>query len=118
MYEHHLDHQKSPHFSLQRADCFYRGEEPQGYGVPLHQVSGPAVPRKAVSLTPPKTDIAQATASSNRILSLRDDRTEPDHSGQKLEKGEGGVEIEFRNVHFKYPTRDVQVFAGLNMKVC
>ena len=65
----------------------------------------------------PNTDMAQATASANRILNLRADRPEAEHSGGKLEKGEGGVEIEFKDVHFKYPTRDVQVFAGLNMKV-
>ena len=62
--------------------------------------------------------MAQATASANRILNLRANRTEVEHSGDKLDKGEGGVEIEFKDVHFKYPTRDIQVFAGLNMKVC
>ncbi|KAI9783358.1 MAG: hypothetical protein M1839_003892 [Geoglossum umbratile] len=61
--------------------------------------------------------MAQATASTNRILNLRADRPEAEHSGRKLEKGEGGVEIEFKDVHFKYPTRDMQVFSGLNMKI-
>ena len=62
--------------------------------------------------------MAQASASVNRILSLRSNLPEAEpSSGAKIEKGEGGVEIEFKNVHFKYPTRDVKVFAGLDMKV-
>ncbi|KAI9766936.1 MAG: ABC transporter bea3 [Geoglossum simile] len=61
--------------------------------------------------------MAQATASANRVLNLRADHPEAEHSGEKLNKGEGGVEIEFKDVHFKYPSRDIQVFAGLNMKI-
>ncbi|KAH0543228.1 hypothetical protein FGG08_002392 [Glutinoglossum americanum] len=63
-------------------------------------------------------NMAQASASANRILSLRPGRLEVERpSGAKLGKGEGGVEIEFKNVHFKYPTRDVTVFSGLDMKI-
>jgi ATP-binding cassette subfamily B (MDR/TAP) protein 1 len=62
--------------------------------------------------------MAQATSAANRILGLRSNRSGAElSSGKKIEKGEGGVEIEFKNVHFKYPSRDVGVFAGLDMKV-
>ena len=33
------------------------------------------------------------------------------------EKGPQGVRIEFKNVWFRYPTRDVPVLEGLNMIV-
>jgi ATP-binding cassette subfamily B (MDR/TAP) protein 1 len=62
--------------------------------------------------------MANASAAANRILSfrLKDDPNEgtapvPTDSG-------GGAKIEFKNVHFKYPTRDVTVFKGLNLTVC
>jgi len=60
--------------------------------------------------------MAEATAASNRILSLRSTRSENPQPTIELEKEEGGVEIEFKEVHFKYPTRNLPVFAGLNMK--
>jgi len=63
-------------------------------------------------------NMAEATAASNRILSLRSTRSENPQPTIELEKKkEGGVEIEFKEVHFKYPTRNLPVFAGLNMKV-
>jgi ATP-binding cassette subfamily B (MDR/TAP) protein 1 len=63
------------------------------------------------------SNIAQATASANRILSMRP-RLETIQSGQvELRKKEGGMKIELRNLWFQYPTRDVPVFTGLNIKV-
>ncbi|KAK2757909.1 hypothetical protein FQN54_004315 [Arachnomyces sp. PD_36] len=60
-------------------------------------------------------NVAQSTAAANRILSfrLRDDPNEgtaslPPNSG-------GGARIEFKGVHFKYPTRDMTVFKGLDL---
>jgi ABC-type multidrug transport system fused ATPase/permease subunit len=41
------------------------------------------------------------------------DLSEPENR----EKGPQGVKIEFKNVFFKYPTRDVPVLSGLNMTV-
>jgi ABC-type multidrug transport system fused ATPase/permease subunit len=66
-------------------------------------------------------NIAQATAAANRILSFRL-RSEPDRAtnsegGNALEGGDGGTRIEFKDVSFKYPTRDVPVFAHLNLTV-
>uniref|UniRef100_L7JDC7 Lipid A export ATP-binding/permease protein msbA n=2 Tax=Pyricularia oryzae TaxID=318829 RepID=L7JDC7_PYRO1 len=63
---------------------------------------------------------AQAAAASNRILSIRDS-VEKDLSNTKNAKSvpdaENGVEIEFRNVSFKYPTRNVNVLKELNLTI-
>lgn len=63
-------------------------------------------------------DIAQATAAANRILSLR---SKPNPSTLKatntVDDNAGGAKIQFKNVHFKYPGRDIPVFAGLNLSV-
>ena len=65
--------------------------------------------------------MAQASAAANRILSLRSTTPKPDAAEVSLvprnDGGTGGVKIEFRNVYFKYPTRDVPVFTGLNFSV-
>lgn len=70
-------------------------------------------------------NIAQASAAANRIRSMRK-RGEVEDDGHPLdfgdeevdeEKGPNGVRIELRNVHFKYPTRDVPVLNGLNMTI-
>ncbi|UKZ61367.1 uncharacterized protein TrAtP1_002633 [Trichoderma atroviride] len=62
-------------------------------------------------------NVAKASAAANRILSLRE-------SGRSITKrpatellSSDGVEIEFKNVHFKYPSRDIPIFAGLNLTV-
>ncbi|KAK1600646.1 P-loop containing nucleoside triphosphate hydrolase protein [Colletotrichum navitas] len=61
---------------------------------------------------------AQVTAASNRIINMRESRNrdllplvDP------IPDTEGGVQIEFRDVHFRYPTRDVSVFKGLNLTI-
>jgi ABC-type multidrug transport system fused ATPase/permease subunit len=76
-------------------------------------------------------NIAQATAAANRILSMR---KREKRKGQSLpvaeyehaeyvnhskggEVDEKGVELEFSNVWFRYPTRDVPVLNGLNLTV-
>ncbi|KAI1333234.1 P-loop containing nucleoside triphosphate hydrolase protein [Xylariaceae sp. FL0255] len=61
---------------------------------------------------------AQATAAANRILSIREARRR-DLSSQTaaIPDPEGGIKIELRNVHFKYPTRNVSVFKGLNITI-
>lgn len=62
--------------------------------------------------------MAQASAAANRILSLRSTAksTDPRRS-TVFEDGAGSARIEFKEVHFKYPTRDLPVFAGLNLSV-
>ncbi|KAK7532365.1 P-loop containing nucleoside triphosphate hydrolase protein [Phyllosticta citribraziliensis] len=63
---------------------------------------------------------AQATAAANRILDVQES-AEKDRGGTSdswaLPGSDGGVRIELRNAHFKYPTRDVLVFEDLNLTV-
>lgn len=71
-------------------------------------------------------NIAQATAASNRILAYR---SEPEvryatgddlgkaHTGDPEDGKDGGVEIEFSDVGFKYPTRDVPVYQHLSFTI-
>jgi len=63
-------------------------------------------------------NIAQATAAANRILSFRgrhnvDGKATP----VELEDTDGGVRIELRDLWFKYPTRDIPIFTGLNLRI-
>lgn len=76
---------------------------------------------------------AQATGAANRILSIRESYGE--HSARKQRGGgddekdglggewgtipdlDSGVKIEFKDVGFKYPTRDVSIFKRLNITV-
>ncbi|KAH8815279.1 P-loop containing nucleoside triphosphate hydrolase protein [Xylogone sp. PMI_703] len=63
-------------------------------------------------------NIAQASAAANRILSFRLRR--PDGSKKsvpEIHDGEGGVKLELRDIWFKYPTRDIPIFTGLNLTV-
>ncbi|KAH7364104.1 ABC transporter-like protein [Rhexocercosporidium sp. MPI-PUGE-AT-0058] len=67
-------------------------------------------------------NIAQASASANRIRGMRPtDKFEA--TGRELnfpiaeEKNNRGVKIELKDVWFRYPTRDVPVLTGLNMTI-
>lgn len=70
---------------------------------------------------------AQASAAANRILSIRESRGErasledETGGGQKVTEMipdiESGIKIELRDVGFRYPTREVQVFKHLNITV-
>ncbi len=61
---------------------------------------------------------AQAAAAANRILSMRE-TTNRDTVPvtEQVPDTEGGVRIELQDVHFKYPTRDVSIFKGLNITI-
>lgn len=62
-------------------------------------------------------NVAQATAAANRILSFRV-REDAIRTGTlDLEDTSGGVKIELKDVFFKYPTRDIPIFAGINLTV-
>ena len=61
---------------------------------------------------------AMVTAAANRILSLRVRDKDSARGTLELQDTSGGVEIEFKDVWFKYPTRDVPIFTGLNLTVC
>jgi len=66
-------------------------------------------------------NMAQASAAANRILDVR----KQEHADGKLvslDVGDIGIEdkgvrIDFRNVWFRYPTRDVPILNGLNFTV-
>jgi ATP-binding cassette, subfamily B (MDR/TAP), member 1 len=61
---------------------------------------------------------AQASAASNRILHARETRNRDNASlDEKVQDTEGGVKIELEDVHFKYPTRNVSIFKGLNITI-
>ncbi|EAQ93388.1 hypothetical protein CHGG_01623 [Chaetomium globosum CBS 148.51] len=48
------------------------------------------------------------------LLSREDDASQ---SKDQITDTDGGVKIELKDVHFKYPTRDVSIFKGLNITI-
>ncbi|KXJ91481.1 P-loop containing nucleoside triphosphate hydrolase protein [Microdochium bolleyi] len=61
---------------------------------------------------------AQATGAANRILSVRSTRHEAQAGeNEHIADADGGIKLELKNVHFKYPTRDVNVFKNLNITI-
>ncbi|KAJ0121413.1 bc transporter [Diaporthe amygdali] len=70
---------------------------------------------------------AQASAAANRILSIRESRgekaslTDETEGGnreiEKIPDSESGIKIELKDVGFRYPTRQAQVFKHLNITV-
>lgn len=64
------------------------------------------------------SNMAQATAAANRILSLRvKDTSNTTETHAKLNETNGGVQIELRDLWFKYPTRDIPIFTGLDLTI-
>jgi len=61
--------------------------------------------------------MAQAAAAAQRILSFRVRDNGNNKAGLELQEVTGGVEIELKDVWFKYPTRDVPIFTGLSIKI-
>lgn len=61
--------------------------------------------------------MAQASAAANRILSFRVPAEVAGNSASKIQNTDGGIKIELKDVWFKYPTRDVPIFTGLNITV-
>ncbi|WQF80321.1 Putative Type 1 protein exporter [Colletotrichum destructivum] len=63
---------------------------------------------------------AQAAAAADRILDVRESADvgqAATRGSEDIAEAEGGVRVELRDVHFKYPTRDVVVFEGLNLVI-
>ncbi|KAI0137065.1 P-loop containing nucleoside triphosphate hydrolase protein [Xylariales sp. AK1849] len=60
---------------------------------------------------------AQASAAANRILSVRESRNKDVKETATIPDTDGGVKIELRDVHFKYPTRNVSIFKGVNLTI-
>jgi len=63
------------------------------------------------------TDIAQAAAAARRILSFRIRDEENSTGTSEIPNTTGGIEIELKDVWFRYPTRDIPIFTGLNIKI-
>ena len=61
--------------------------------------------------------MAQASAAANRILSFRLRDNGNSKGITEFQNTDGGVEIELRDIHFKYPTRDIPIFTGLSLTV-
>ncbi|KAI6264090.1 hypothetical protein MCOR28_010140 [Pyricularia oryzae] len=66
-------------------------------------------------------NIAQATVAANRIVDLRSTKDDDSQLSSlvrgDLGQGDKGVKLEFNNVWFRYPTRDVPVLNGLDLTV-
>jgi len=63
-------------------------------------------------------NVAQASAAANRILNVRGSRNKDDAlSSEFIPDTEDGIEIQIEDVHFKYPTRDISIFKGLNLSI-
>lgn len=63
---------------------------------------------------------AQAAMAANRILDVEEsaDRDHRDHTGPPaIPDTAGGVEVELRNVTFKYPTRDIGILDSLSLRI-
>ena len=70
---------------------------------------------------------AQVTSAANRILSIREtrkidsvpttERIPETDADADARLGNCGASIELRNVHFRYPTRDVPIFRGINLTI-
>ncbi|KAI0160269.1 P-loop containing nucleoside triphosphate hydrolase protein [Xylariaceae sp. FL1272] len=61
---------------------------------------------------------AQATAAANRILSIRESRHQDLSSKTAtIPDTKGGIKIELKDVHFRYPTRNLSVFKGINITI-
>jgi ATP-binding cassette subfamily B (MDR/TAP) protein 1 len=85
----------------------------------MAMIQGAEAASQVLSVAP---NTAQATAAANRIFEIQESadiqRAGPNNkNNQNLPEAEGGVRVELRDVHFKYPTRDVPIFRGLNITI-
>ncbi|KAF2279224.1 P-loop containing nucleoside triphosphate hydrolase protein [Westerdykella ornata] len=63
-------------------------------------------------------NMSQATAAANRILSMRPTSSSKATTYRPIPESESlGGGVEFRNVFFKYPTREAPVLSNLNLKI-
>ncbi|KAI0007485.1 P-loop containing nucleoside triphosphate hydrolase protein [Xylariaceae sp. FL0662B] len=61
---------------------------------------------------------ARASAAANRILNTRETRyRETSAATAKIPDTDGGIKVELEDVRFRYPTRDVSIFRGVNMTI-
>lgn len=66
-------------------------------------------------------NISNATAAADRILSMREEEGDNpvgnDRTIMPTDIGKSGIELEFKNVRFQYPTRRIPVLRGLSFKI-
>jgi ABC-type multidrug transport system fused ATPase/permease subunit len=62
-------------------------------------------------------NMAAATGAANRIIGVRPHGENKHAEPVPILDAEGGVGIEFENVHFAYKSRDVPVLSKLNLKI-
>ncbi|OLN87836.1 Multidrug resistance protein 1-like protein 1, partial [Colletotrichum chlorophyti] len=80
-------------------------------------IQGAEAASQALAVAP---SAAQAAAAADRILDVRESANSGQvglRSSEDIAQEKGGVRVELRDVHFKYPTRDVVVFEGLNLTI-
>ncbi|KAI4850685.1 ABC transporter [Aureobasidium sp. EXF-8845] len=84
----------------------------------MAMIQGAEAASQVLSVAP---NTAQATAAANRIFEIQESadiqRAGPNDDIKNIPKAEGGVRVELRNVHFKYPTRDISVFEDMNITI-
>lgn len=66
-------------------------------------------------------NVSQATTAADRIISLREDDEDSDFESHGM-PGSGdvekaGMQVEFKNVSFNYPTRSAPVLDGLSLRI-
>jgi ATP-binding cassette, subfamily B (MDR/TAP), member 1 len=64
-----------------------------------------------------RCSLSEANAAANRIISIRPTKAELADKRKEVPPGEGAVGIEFKNVDFTYPDRNVKVLNKLNIKI-
>jgi ATP-binding cassette subfamily B (MDR/TAP) protein 1 len=65
-------------------------------------------------------DAARAAAAANRMFDVQESAVVSQFGPKDpsvIPNTDGGVQIDLRNVSFKYPTRDVLIFNGLNLRI-
>nr|UMZ45324.1 hypothetical protein [Paramyrothecium sp.] len=81
----------------------------------MAMVQGAEAAGQALSYGP---NAAQASAAANRIVDLRNSSNRDSHNATgQIPDTESGIKIELRNIYFRYPTRDVPIFAGLDLTI-
>lgn len=80
-------------------------------------IQGAEAASQVLSIAP---NTAQASAAASRVFDMHhaaDIARVTEEGNQALAQSSGGMRIDLQNIRFKYPTRDVPVFNGLNLRI-
>ncbi|KAH7007746.1 P-loop containing nucleoside triphosphate hydrolase protein [Ilyonectria destructans] len=83
----------------------------------MAMIQGAESAAQVLSVSP---NFAQAATAADRIFKVEESSdfvAAGMDGGGNIPESDGGVHIELRDVHFKYPTRDVSVFDGLSLAI-